>query len=187
MFRTLIYPSSGACDCVVELPHRSSYSQFVVCWRFGVAGFEWCPCCRLKLTDYCLCLTHVAGRNTPLLYIMVWLYDGMMVWWYYGIIVWWYDWLHDGMMIWLYGGVIIMVWLYDGIMLWLYYGMMVLLYDGIIVWLYFSMIVCGYDCLIVWWYDALSIRGSVQLPSSGQLKPTLNNSQNWDRKPLKRD
>jgi len=48
MFRTLIYPSSGACDCVVELPHRSSYSQFVVCWRFGVAGFEWCPCCRLK-------------------------------------------------------------------------------------------------------------------------------------------
>ena len=24
MFRILIYPSSGACDCVVELPHRSS-------------------------------------------------------------------------------------------------------------------------------------------------------------------
>jgi len=24
MFRTLIYPSSGACDCAVELPHRSS-------------------------------------------------------------------------------------------------------------------------------------------------------------------
>ena len=39
MFRTLIYPSSGACDCVAELPHRSSCSQFVVCWRFGVAGF----------------------------------------------------------------------------------------------------------------------------------------------------
>ena len=39
-FRTLIYPSSGACDCVVELPHRSSCSQFVVCWRFGAAGFE---------------------------------------------------------------------------------------------------------------------------------------------------
>ena len=48
MFRTLIYPSSGACDCVVELPHRSYCSQFVVCWRFGAAGFEWCPCCRLK-------------------------------------------------------------------------------------------------------------------------------------------
>ena len=48
MFRTYIYPSSGACDCVVELPHRSSCSQFVVCWRFGVAGFEWCSCCRLK-------------------------------------------------------------------------------------------------------------------------------------------
>jgi len=23
MFQTLIYPSSGACDCAVELPHRS--------------------------------------------------------------------------------------------------------------------------------------------------------------------
>ena len=30
MFRTLIYPSSGACDCVDELPHRSSCSQFIV-------------------------------------------------------------------------------------------------------------------------------------------------------------
>ena len=47
-FRTLIYPSSGACDCVLELPRRSSCSQFVVCWRFGAAGFEWCSCCRLK-------------------------------------------------------------------------------------------------------------------------------------------
>ena len=37
-FGTLMYPSSGACDCVVELPHRSSCSQFVVCWRFGAAG-----------------------------------------------------------------------------------------------------------------------------------------------------
>ena len=34
MFRTLIYPSSGACDCVDELPHRSSCSQFVVCLSF---------------------------------------------------------------------------------------------------------------------------------------------------------
>ena len=34
MFRTLIYPSSGACDCVDELPHRSPCSQFVVCWWF---------------------------------------------------------------------------------------------------------------------------------------------------------
>ena len=41
MFRTLIYPSSGACDCVVELPHRSSCSQFVVCWRFGWAHKKW--------------------------------------------------------------------------------------------------------------------------------------------------
>ena len=48
IFRALIYPSSGACDCVDEFPHRSSCSQFVVCWRFGVAGFEWCSFCRLQ-------------------------------------------------------------------------------------------------------------------------------------------
>ena len=30
MFRTLIYPSSGAGDCVVELPHRPSCSQLVL-------------------------------------------------------------------------------------------------------------------------------------------------------------
>ena len=48
MFRTLIYSSSGACDCVVDLPHRSSCSQFVVCWSFGAAGFGWYPFCRLK-------------------------------------------------------------------------------------------------------------------------------------------
>jgi len=46
MFRTLIYPSTGAFDCAVELPHRSFCSRFVVCWRFGAAGFGWCPCCR---------------------------------------------------------------------------------------------------------------------------------------------
>ena len=48
MFRTLIYPSSGACDCAVELPHRSFCSRLVVCWRFGAAGFAGCPCCKLK-------------------------------------------------------------------------------------------------------------------------------------------
>ena len=48
MFRTLIYPSSGACDCVDELPHRSSCSQFVVCWIFGAADFRLCSFCRLK-------------------------------------------------------------------------------------------------------------------------------------------
>ena len=45
MFRTLIYPSSGACDCVDELPHRSSCSQFVVCWSF---------CCGLYLVVFVL-------------------------------------------------------------------------------------------------------------------------------------
>jgi len=50
MFRTLIYPSSGACDYSVELPHWSYCSWSDVCWRFGVVGLEWYPCCRLKPT-----------------------------------------------------------------------------------------------------------------------------------------
>ena len=48
MFRTLIYPSSGACDYSVELPHWSYCSWFDVCWSFGVVGLELYPCCRLK-------------------------------------------------------------------------------------------------------------------------------------------
>ena len=39
MFRTLIYPPSGACDCVDELPHPSSCSQFVVCCSFWCGWF----------------------------------------------------------------------------------------------------------------------------------------------------
>jgi len=49
MFRALIYPSSGACDYSVELPHWSHCSWFDVFWSFGVVGLEWYPCCRLKL------------------------------------------------------------------------------------------------------------------------------------------
>jgi len=49
MFRTLIYPSSGACDYSVELPHWSYCCWFHVCWSFGVVWLEWYPCCRLKL------------------------------------------------------------------------------------------------------------------------------------------
>ena len=58
MFRTLIYPSSGACNysvelphwsyCSVELPHWSYCSWFVVNWSFSVVGLEWYPCCKLK-------------------------------------------------------------------------------------------------------------------------------------------
>jgi len=52
-FRTLIYPSSGACDYSVELPHWSYCSSFDACWSFGVVGLEWYPCCRLKLWSTC--------------------------------------------------------------------------------------------------------------------------------------
>jgi len=40
MFRTLIYPSWGACDYSIELPHWSYCSWFDVCWRFSVVGLE---------------------------------------------------------------------------------------------------------------------------------------------------
>jgi len=39
MFRTLIRPSSGACDFSIALH----------CWSFGVAGLGWYPCSRSKL------------------------------------------------------------------------------------------------------------------------------------------
>jgi len=53
MFRTLIYPSSGACEYSVELPHWSYCSWFDVCWSCGVVGLEWYPCCRLKHASAC--------------------------------------------------------------------------------------------------------------------------------------
>jgi hypothetical protein len=29
-------------------------SWFNVCWRFGVVGLEWYPCCSLKLSTACV-------------------------------------------------------------------------------------------------------------------------------------
>jgi len=43
MFRTLTYPSSGAYDYSVELPHWPYCSWFDVCWSFRVVGLEWYP------------------------------------------------------------------------------------------------------------------------------------------------
>jgi len=55
MFRTLIYPSSAACEYSVELPHWSYCSWYDVCWSFGAVGLEWYPCCRLACnTSYVL-------------------------------------------------------------------------------------------------------------------------------------
>ena len=51
MFQTLIYPSSGACDYSVELPHWSYCSWFNVCWSFGVVGLEWYLCCSQHVSD----------------------------------------------------------------------------------------------------------------------------------------
>jgi len=40
MFRTLIHPSSGACDFFSVSPHWLCVSCFDVCWSFGVAGWD---------------------------------------------------------------------------------------------------------------------------------------------------
>jgi len=47
MFRTLIHPSSGACDFSIVSPHWSCVlvSMF---WSYGVAGLGWYPCSRLQ-------------------------------------------------------------------------------------------------------------------------------------------
>jgi len=49
VLQVLIYPSSGACDYSVELPHWSYCSWFDVCWSVGVVGLEWYLCCRLLI------------------------------------------------------------------------------------------------------------------------------------------
>jgi len=65
MFRTLIYPSSGACDHSVELPHWSYFSWFGVCWSFGVVGLEWYPCDRLKLQPATRIQPQPSHTETP--------------------------------------------------------------------------------------------------------------------------
>jgi len=58
MFRTLIYPSSGACDFAVELPHLLLCS--VKTEDFGVSVRLWC----LVVCVWCdvLCCFVVVGR-----------------------------------------------------------------------------------------------------------------------------
>ena len=48
MFRTLIHPSSGACDFFYCITTLVVCSCFDVCWSFVVAGLEWYLCGRLK-------------------------------------------------------------------------------------------------------------------------------------------
>ena len=67
MFRTLIYPSSGACDSSVELLRCLYFSWFDVCWSFGMVGLEWYSCCRLfqpPTQPYRNFNTHRTKNNT---------------------------------------------------------------------------------------------------------------------------
>jgi len=69
MFRTLIYPSSGACNYYVELPRWPYFSWFDVCWSFGVVGLEWYPCCRLPTPTqpHRNSITHQTKKNTSII------------------------------------------------------------------------------------------------------------------------
>ena len=48
-FRTLIHPSSRACDFSIVSPHWSRVLVSMCVGSFGVVGLEWYPCDRLKL------------------------------------------------------------------------------------------------------------------------------------------
>jgi len=48
MIRTLIHPSSEACDFYYCITTLVVCSCFDVCWSFGVAGLGWYPCSRLQ-------------------------------------------------------------------------------------------------------------------------------------------
>jgi len=50
MFRTLMYPSSGACDNSVELPHWSYCSWFDVCWVGVVSVLQAASACNTDTT-----------------------------------------------------------------------------------------------------------------------------------------
>ena len=54
MFRSLICPSSGVCDYIVELPHWLFRSWFAVCWSLGAFRLGWYPGCRLKPSKWTL-------------------------------------------------------------------------------------------------------------------------------------
>ena len=48
MFRTLIHPSSGACDFFIASPHWLRVLVSMCVGSFVVAGLEWYPCGRLQ-------------------------------------------------------------------------------------------------------------------------------------------
>ena len=49
MFRTLIYPSSGACDCVDDYHIGRLVLSSLCVGAFVAVGIWWCSFCRLKL------------------------------------------------------------------------------------------------------------------------------------------
>jgi len=82
MFRTLIYPSSGACDCAVELPHRS----------FCSVKTEDLALVYVKFVFYSSTITMMHG---PINIIWIIMYDALSLCWccpctgVVGIDLWW--------------------------------------------------------------------------------------------------
>ena len=64
MFRTLIYPPSGACDYSVELPHWSYCSWFDACWSFGVVQTSACNTDTTPTQPHRNSNTHRTKNNT---------------------------------------------------------------------------------------------------------------------------
>jgi len=59
MFRTLIHPSSGACDFSIVSPHWSCVLVSMCVGSFGVAGLGWYLCSRLKHNcDFSIVSSH---------------------------------------------------------------------------------------------------------------------------------
>ena len=86
MFHTLIYPSSGACDCVEELPHWSSCSvktdDLALVQIYGV---QWCVWCDV------FCRFVVVGRRILIdfdRYLLRFVVIVFVCVWYFSLVLW---------------------------------------------------------------------------------------------------
>ena len=86
MFGTLIYPSSGSCDCFDELPHRSSCSvKTDVLALVKIHGVYWRVCCDV------FCGIVVVGKCILIdfdRYLLCFVTILFVCVWYFSLVVW---------------------------------------------------------------------------------------------------
>jgi len=63
MFRALLWPSSGARDCVIDYHIGGFVLCFAVCWRLVAGKLEWCPGCGPDTSPAQLHLTSNIQQN----------------------------------------------------------------------------------------------------------------------------